>query len=310
MATDNGEKKGLFSRIRQGLTKTRESISGAMDSVFAGFSKLDDDFLEELEEVLVAADVGINATMEIMEALKERAKDERVSNSDGVRELLKELIFERITRDVGEDIMDARGKRVLLIVGVNGVGKTTAIGKLAHYYIERGEKPMLAAGDTFRAAAAEQLEEWGKRNGAPVIRHNEGADPSAVIFDALSSFKAKDMDVLICDTAGRLHNKKNLMNELTKMNSIIDRERGDIPRACYLVIDATTGQNGIEQARIFKECTGVDGIVLTKLDGTARGGVVVAIASELGIPVRFVGIGEGLGDLQPFDARAFVEALF
>jgi fused signal recognition particle receptor len=304
------DKSGLFERMRRGLVKTRESLSGTMDAVLAGFTKLDEDLLEELEESLVAADVGLKATGEVLEALRERARTEKVRDEKALRALIRRVLAERIQVNDAPDVMEEEGPRVLLVAGVNGGGKTTSIGKLAHRFGQRGQKVVLAAADTFRAAAAEQLETWGKRAGAAVIRHKEGSDPAAVVFDAAASFNAKKADVLICDTAGRLHNKKNLMEELKKIRRVIERECPDAKKACYLVLDATTGQNGLVQARVFQECVEVTGVVLTKLDGTAKGGVAVAIASELGIPVRYVGVGEGLDDLQPFDAEAFVEALF
>lgn len=304
------DKSGLFERMRRGLVKTRESLSGTMDAVLAGFTKLDEDLLEELEESLVAADVGLKATGEVLEALRERARTEKVRDEKALRALIRRVLAERIQVNDAPDVMEEEGPRVLLVAGVNGGGKTTSIGKLAHRFGQRGQKVVLAAADTFRAAAAEQLETWGKRAGAAVIRHKEGSDPAAVVFDAAASFNAKKADVLICDTAGRLHNKKNLMEELKKIQRVIGRECPDAKKACYLVLDATTGQNGLVQARVFQECVEVTGVVLTKLDGTAKGGVAVAIASELGIPVRYVGVGEGLDDLQPFDAEAFVEALF
>lgn len=303
-------KSGLFTRLRQGLSKTRRSLSDTMDSVLAGFTKIDEELFEELEEALIIADVGVQATQEVIGALRERAKNEKVKNADALRSLIKQVLVERIRMYDSPDVMEEEGQRVLLVAGINGVGKTTSIGKLSRLYLSRGQSVMLAAADTFRAAAAEQLEIWGKRAGVTVIRHQAGSDPAAVVFDAAASFNAKKTDVLICDTAGRLHNKKNLMEELKKIQRVIERECPDAKRACYLVLDATTGQNGIEQARVFQECVHVTGIVLTKLDGTAKGGVVVAIGAALGIPVRYVGVGEGLDDLQPFDAEAFAEALF
>ncbi len=308
---DNVEKKGgLFAKLKDGLTKTRQSFSGALGSVFSGFSKLDDDFLEELEDTLISADVGVKATLEILDKLKERAKEEKAKSSEEILSLLKRILIEKMRINGFEDVMQNNGSRVLLIAGINGVGKTTSIGKLAHMHINNGDKVMLAAADTFRAAASEQLEVWAKRANVPVISQKEGSDPAAVVFDACASFKSKKLDVLICDTAGRLHNKKNLMEELKKIERIINRECEDAQKACYIVIDATTGQNGIEQARVFKECVNVTGIVLTKLDGTAKGGIVIAIGSELGIPVRYIGVGEGMEDLQPFDAETFVDAIF
>ena len=307
---ENEQKSGLFARLRQGLAKTRQSLSGTMDSVLAGFTRLDEDLFEELEEALIAADVGVQATQDVLAVLRERARTDKVRDARDLRTLIKQVLVERIEMNDTSDAMEEEGQRVLLVAGINGAGKTTSIGKLAHRYLNQGQSVILAAADTFRAAAAEQLEIWGERAGVPVIRHQEGSDPAAVVFDAAASFNAKKTDVLICDTAGRLHNKKNLMEELKKIQRVIERECPHAKRACYLVLDATTGQNGIEQARVYKECVNVTGIVLTKLDGTAKGGVVVAISSALGIPVRYVGIGEGMDDLQPFDAEAFVDALF
>ncbi len=307
---DREKKAGIFKRMREGLSKTRNAMSGTLDSVLGSFSRLDDEFFEELEEALIIADVGAGGASGLIAAVKERAKTEKVKDADGVRALLKQVLAERLESGLMPDPMESAGQRVLLIVGINGVGKTTTIGKLANLYMLEGRTVMLAAADTFRAAAAEQLEIWAERAGVPMIRHREGSDPAAVVFDAAASFNAKKTDILICDTAGRLHNKKNLMDELKKIRRVLERECPQAALACSLVLDATTGQNGIEQARVFKECVDVTGIVLTKLDGTARGGVVVAISDALGIPVRYVGVGEGMDDLQPFDAAAFADALF
>jgi fused signal recognition particle receptor len=307
---DREKKAGIFKRMREGLAKTRNAMSGTLDSVLGSFSRLDDEFFEELEEALIIADVGARGASDLIAAVKERAKTEKVKDADGVRALLKQVLAERLEAGLAPDPMDSAGQRVLLIVGINGVGKTTTIGKLANLYMQEGRTVMLAAADTFRAAAAEQLEIWADRADVPMIRHREGSDPAAVVFDAAASFNAKKTDILICDTAGRLHNKKNLMEELKKIRRVLERECPQAALACYLVLDATTGQNGIEQARVFKECVDVSGIVLTKLDGTARGGVVVAISDALNIPVRYVGVGEGMDDLQPFDAAAFADALF
>lgn len=309
-SNENEQKAGLFARLRQGLAKTRQSLSGSIDSVLAGFTRIDEDLFEELEEALITADVGVQAAQEVLETLRERARADKVRNAEALRALIKQVLAERMEMNMTADVMEEEGQRVLLVAGVNGVGKTTTIGKLAHRYLNRGQSVILAAADTYRAAAAEQLEIWAKRAGVTVIRHQEGSDPAAVVFDAAASFNAKKTDVLICDTAGRLHNKKNLMEELKKIQRVIERECPQAKRGCYLVLDATTGQNGIEQARVFRECVNVTGIVLTKLDGTAKGGVVIAIGSALGIPVRYVGVGEGMDDLQPFDAKAFVDALF
>lgn len=287
------------------MQKTREGISRTLDGVVSTFKKIDEDFLEELEEVLVMADVGAVAAGALIEELRKKAKEGKITDTSDVKELLKDIIAEMMADEtpVEED------KSVLLIVGVNGVGKTTSIGKIAHMNAQQGKKVIIAAGDTFRAAAAEQLEEWGRRANVPVIRHQEGADPSAVVFDAIHSAKAKNADMLICDTAGRLQTKKNLMEELKKISRVIEREYPEARCERLLVIDATTGQNAISQVKIFNETVLLDGIILTKLDGTAKGGIVLAIKKELGIPVRFIGVGEKIDDLQPFDAKDFAEAI-
>ncbi|MGI6175306.1 MAG: signal recognition particle-docking protein FtsY [Christensenellales bacterium] len=295
----------FFKKLRDGMQKTREGISRTLDGVVSTFKKIDEDFLEELEEVLVMADVGAVAAGALIEELRKKAKEGKITDTSDVKELLKDIIAEMMADEtpVEED------KSVLLIVGVNGVGKTTSIGKIAHMNAQQGKKVIIAAGDTFRAAAAEQLEEWGRRANVPVIRHQEGADPSAVVFDAIHSAKAKNADMLICDTAGRLQTKKNLMEELKKISRVIEREYPEARCERLLVIDATTGQNAISQVKIFNETVLLDGIILTKLDGTAKGGIVLAIKKELGIPVRFIGVGEKIDDLQPFDAKDFAEAI-
>ena len=276
--------------------------------IFNGFSKLDDDFYDELEESLVMADMGAETTMEAVEELKQRCKRNKIKDTDGAKACMKEILAEILT--VGDPRVDmSRTPAVVLFIGVNGVGKTTSIGKLAARWKGEGKRVLLCAGDTFRAAAADQLTIWSERAGVDIIKQHEGADPAAVVFDAASAAKARNTDVVLVDTAGRLHNKQNLMNELNKISRVIDRECPDASRETLLVLDATTGQNGLIQAKQFGESAGITGIVLTKLDGTAKGGIVIAIAKELGVPVKYVGVGEQVGDLQPFDAKAFVEAL-
>ena len=276
--------------------------------IFNGFSQLDDDFYDELEESLVMADMGAETTMEAVEELKQRCKRDKIKDTEGAKACMKEILAELLT--VGDSSVDmSRTPAVVLFIGVNGVGKTTSIGKLAARWKGEGKRVLLCAGDTFRAAAADQLTIWSERAGVDIIKQHEGADPAAVVYDAMSAAKARKTDVVLVDTAGRLHNKQNLMNELNKISRVIDRECPDASRETLLVLDATTGQNGLIQAKQFGESAGITGIVLTKLDGTAKGGIVIAIAKELGVPVKYVGVGEQVGDLQPFDAKAFVEAL-
>ncbi len=276
--------------------------------IFNGFSQLDDDFYDELEESLVMADMGAETTMEAVEELKQRCKKNKIKDTEGAKACMKEILAELLT--VGDPSVDmSRSPAVVLFIGVNGVGKTTSIGKLAARWKGEGKRVLLCAGDTFRAAAADQLTIWSERAGVEIIKQHEGADPAAVVYDAMSAAKARKADVVLVDTAGRLHNKQNLMNELNKISRVIDRECPDASRETLLVLDATTGQNGLIQAKQFGESAGITGIVLTKLDGTAKGGIVIAIAKELGVPVKYVGVGEQVGDLQPFDAKAFVEAL-
>lgn len=276
--------------------------------IFNGFSQLDDDFYDELEESLVMADMGAETTMEAVEELKQRCKRDKIKDTEGAKACMKEILAELLT--VGDSTVDmSRTPAVVLFIGVNGVGKTTSIGKLAARWKGEGKRVLLCAGDTFRAAAADQLTIWSERAGVDIIKQHEGADPAAVVYDAMSAAKARKTDVVLVDTAGRLHNKQNLMNELNKISRVIDRECPDASRETLLVLDATTGQNGLIQAKQFGESAGITGIVLTKLDGTAKGGIVIAIAKELGVPVKYVGVGEQVGDLQPFDAKAFVEAL-
>ena len=303
------EKKGFFSRLKAGLTKTRDNIVHGMDAVFGGFSNIDDDFYEELEEILIMGDLGVKATGEILETLKRQVKENHIKEPAACREYLINNIREQM--EVGETAYEFEQKQsIVLIVGVNGVGKTTTVGKLAGQLKGQGRKVLIAAADTFRAAAGEQLSTWADRAGVDMIGGAEGADPASVIYDAVNAAKARNVDVLLCDTAGRLHNKKNLMEELKKINRIIDREFPDAHRENLVVLDGTTGQNALQQAREFGEVADVTGIVLTKLDGTAKGGIAVAIQSELQIPVKYIGVGESIEDLQKFDAKQFVDALF
>ena len=303
------EKKGFFTRLKEGLTKTRNNIVSGIDSVFSGFSSIDDDFYEELEEILIMGDIGVRATNDIIERLKEQVKQQHIKEPAQCKQLLIDSIKEQM--QVGETAYEFEHQQsVVLVIGVNGVGKTTSVGKLAGKLKEQGRKVMLAAADTFRAAAVEQLEEWAHRAGVDIIAGAENADPASVIFDAVHAAKARKVDVLLCDTAGRLHNKKNLLDELAKINRVIDRELPGANRETLLVLDAVTGQNGLSQAKEFTSAANITGIVLTKLDGTAKGGIVLAIKEELGIPVKLIGVGEGADDLQPFNGNEFVKAMF
>ena len=301
-------KKGFFSRLKDGLTKTRSNITSRIDELVKYYSQIDDEFFEELEETLIMADVGLQTTEDIIRNIRQQVKSEKIGDTLRIKSLLKEQIVSILETDSRK--LTITRPTIILVVGVNGVGKTTTIGKLASKYRKEGKTVMLAAADTFRAAAGEQLEIWSKRAGVPIILHGEGADPAAVVYDAIQSAKAKNIDVLLCDTAGMLHNKKNLMNELGKINRIIDREYPEAQKEVLLVIDATTGQNAITQASLFKEAVGITGIVLTKLDGTAKGGVILAVKAQLGIPIYYIGVGEHVEDLQDFNARNFAEALF
>lgn len=304
-----GEKKGFFSRLVSGLTKTRDNIVSGMDSIFHGFSHIDDDFYEELEETLIMGDLGVRTTMEILEDLKEKVKEQHIKEPIECRELLIQSIKKQM--DVGETAYEFENRQsVVFVIGVNGVGKTTTIGKLAGKFHAQGKKVILGAADTFRAAAGEQLREWANRAQVEMIGGQEGSDPAAVVYDAVAAAKARKADILLCDTAGRLHNKKNLMEELKKINRVIDREFPDAYRETLVVLDATTGQNALAQAKEFNEVADITGVVLTKMDGTAKGGIAVAIQSELGIPVKYIGVGESIDDLQKFDADEFVNALF
>ncbi len=300
---------GFFDRLKDGLQKTRKSITEKIDQVLVSFGKVDEELFDELEEILITSDIGIETTMKIIENLKEKVKERKVIDPMQVKELLKEELQEILERGGNNLKLDTRPS-VIIVIGVNGVGKTTSIGKIANLYKSQGKKVLLAAGDTFRAAAIDQLEIWAKRVGTEIIFQKEGSDPAAVIFDAAQAAKSRKADILICDTAGRLHTKKNLMEELKKVSRVLDRELPEADRETLLVLDATTGQNAISQAKTFSETTDITGIVLTKLDGTAKGGIVVAIKSELDIPVKLIGVGEQIDDLQKFDAKEFVDALF
>ena len=300
------KKKGLFARLREGLSKTRGNLTDKVDDLVKETRKSDEDFYEELEDILLLADCGVKATTAIMDELREQVKNQGVKEASQARDMLKDIMVEQM--NIPRPPL--KWPMVMLVVGVNGVGKTTTIGKLALRFQSIGRKVMLCAGDTFRAAAAEQLTVWAERARVPIVKHEEGADPAAVVFDAVKSAKAQDADLLIVDTAGRLHNKKNLMDELNKMRRVIDREYPEADVRCILVLDATTGQNGLAQARAFKEVCEVGGIILTKLDGTAKGGIALAIRQELAVPVWYIGVGEGIDDLQPFVAKDFVDALF
>lgn len=304
-----GEKKGFFSRLVKGLTKTRDNIVSGIDSIFSGFSAIDDDFYEELEEALIMGDIGIDTTMTIMETLRQKVKEQKIKDPAECKALLINSIKEQM--DLGDNAYEFENRKsVVLVIGVNGVGKTTSIGKMAEQLKMEGKSVLLAAADTFRAAAVEQLTEWAKRANVGIIAQKEGSDPAAVIYDAVAAAKARNTDVLLCDTAGRLHNKKNLMEELKKINRIIDKEYPEAYRENLIVLDATTGQNALEQAKQFREVADVTGIILTKMDGTAKGGIAVAIQSELGLPVKYIGVGEKIDDLQKFNSDEFVNALF
>ena len=304
--SEEKKKKGLFARLREGLSRTRGNMTGKVDEMVRENRKIDEDFYEELEDILVMADCGLKATTVIIDELRARVKKGNVKDAAEAREILKQIMIEQM--DIPRPPL--KWPMVMLMVGVNGVGKTTTIGKLALRFQSIGRKVMLCAGDTFRAAAAEQLTVWAERARVPIVKHEEGADPAAVVYDAIQSAKAQQADLLIVDTAGRLHNKKNLMDELNKMRRVIDREYPEADTRCILVLDATTGQNGLQQARAFKEVAEIGGIILTKLDGTAKGGIALAIRQELAVPVWYIGVGEGIDDLQPFSAKDFVEALF
>jgi fused signal recognition particle receptor len=299
---------GFFDKLKEGLTKTRNNITEKVEQVFALNKNIDEELYEELEEAMIMSDLGVNTTEKIIGKLKLKVKEEKIDDSEGVKKAIKEIIAE-ILGNEKMSVIPQSTPAVYMVVGVNGVGKTTTIGKMASYLKGNGLKVMLAAGDTFRAAAIDQLEVWGQRCGVEVIKQKEDADPASVIYDAIQSAKAKNIDVLICDTAGRLHNKKNLMEELRKINKIIEREYGNAYKQTFLVLDANTGQNALLQAKQFIEVADVNGLILTKLDGTAKGGIVIAINDELSIPVKMIGVGEGIDDLQEFDPHAFAEAI-
>ena len=303
------EKKGLFARLKDSLGKTRDSFNEKLDGVFGAFKKIDDDLYDELEEALIMADIGARASFEIVEELRERVKQKHITDAEGAKDELKAIICEILAGGDNKLHLDTK-PTVILVIGVNGVGKTTTIGKLASKLKKEGKSVILAAADTFRAAAADQLQIWAERNDVSLIRLSEGADPAAVIFDACNAAKSRGADVCICDTAGRLHNKKNLMDELGKIYRVIERELPSASKETLLVLDATTGQNAVNQAEEFNKVAKISGIVLTKLDGTAKGGIVVNIAKMLSVPVKFIGVGEGIDDLQEFDAQAFAKALF
>lgn len=304
-----GEKKGFFGKLVAGLQKTRDNIMAGVDSIFSGFSAIDDEFYEEIEETLIMGDLGIQTTMSIVEDLRKKVKEKGIKDPSECKQLLMDSIMEQM--DLGENAYEFENRKsVLLVIGVNGVGKTTSVGKLAGQMKDDGKKVIVAAADTFRAAAIEQLTEWARRAGVDIIAQQEGSDPAAVVYDAVAAAKSRHADVLICDTAGRLHNKKNLMEELKKINRIIDKEYPDAYRETLVVLDGTTGQNALVQAKQFMEVADITGIILTKLDGTAKGGIAVAIQSELSIPVKYIGVGEKIDDLQKFNANEFVNALF
>lgn len=309
MGEKKEKKKGFFSRLVAGLSKTRDNIVSGIDNIFKGFSSIDEDFYEEIEEILIMGDLGIQATSSIIEDLKKKVKEQNIKEPSECKELLIRSIKEQM--DLGEAAYEfEKQKSVVLVIGVNGVGKTTSVGKLAGKLKDQGKKVVLAAADTFRAAAGEQLAEWANRAGVEMIGGQEGADPAAIVYDAVAASKARNADVLLCDTAGRLHNKKNLMEELKKINRVLEREYPDAFRETLVVLDGTTGQNALMQAREFSQVAEITGIILTKLDGTAKGGIAVAIHAELGIPVKYIGVGESIDDLEKFDSESFVNALF
>lgn len=303
------KKKGFFSRLVEGLAKTRDAVVSGIENVFLGYDVIDEDFYEELEETLIMGDIGIRASTDIIEELRKRVKEDNLKSPKECREVLINTIKKRM--DLGENAYEFENRKsVVFIIGVNGVGKTTSVGKLASRLKNKGKKVLVAAADTFRAAAIEQLQEWTNRAGVDIIAQNEGSDPGAVVFDACKAAQARNADVMIVDTAGRLHNKKNLMEELKKINKIIEREYPDAYRETLVVLDGTTGQNALEQARVFNEAANITGIILTKLDGSAKGGIAVAIQAELRIPVKYIGVGEKIDDLHKFDSGEFVDALF
>jgi fused signal recognition particle receptor len=299
---------GLFSKIKNGLKKTKDSLIGKFQKIANSFTKIDEELFEELEETMIMSDIGVETSEEICNRLRKKIKERGITDPSMIMELLQEIIAEIMGDDTGLDL--TKSPAVIMVIGVNGAGKTTTIGKLCHQFKNEGKKVIVAAADTFRAAAIDQLQVWTDRAGVELVKHTEGSDPGAVVYDALDAAKARDCDVLIIDTAGRLHNKKNLMEELAKINRIIDNKAGDCSREILLVLDATTGQNAVNQAKLFSETAAITGIVLTKLDGTAKGGIVISIKNELGIPVKLIGVGEKIDDLQPFSSNDFVAALF
>jgi fused signal recognition particle receptor len=299
----------FFEKLKTGLTKTRDNFTERISSVLTGALYIDEDLYEEIEEILITADIGVETSLEIIERLKAKVREERIKDPSNLRQCLKEVIIDMLGSEKGR-IAPEKTPQVILVIGVNGVGKTTSIGKISAQLKARGYKVLLAAADTFRAAAIDQLEIWSTRAGVDIVKHQEGSDPAAVVFDSIQAAKARKTDVLICDTAGRLHNKKNLMDELGKINRVVEREFPEAAKKTLLVLDSTTGQNAVEQARQFMEVCRIDGIVLTKLDGTAKGGIIISIKHQLGIPVSLIGVGEGIDDLQEFDPAAFAEALF
>lgn len=299
---------GFFEKIKNSLIKTKTAMAATIGGIFDSFTGVNEDFFEELEESMILADMGVETSCKAVELLRERVKEQRLRGGEEIHNALKDILVEML--DVGDTSLKLDTKpSIVLVIGVNGVGKTTTIGKLAHHFTAQGKKVLLCAGDTFRAAAADQLEIWAERSGAQIVRQHEGADPASVVFDGISAAKARGTDIILCDTAGRLHNKANLMNELNKISRIVDRELPDSDKEVLLVLDGTTGQNGLLQAKQFKEIAGVTAIALTKLDGTAKGGIVISVADTLQIPVKYIGVGEQMDDLMPFEARAFVDAL-
>ncbi|BAK81124.1 signal recognition particle-docking protein FtsY [Candidatus Arthromitus sp. SFB-rat-Yit] len=297
----------FFSKLKDSLTKTKENFTDKLNSILGLAITIDDDLYEEIEEMLIVCDIGIDVSCNIIERLKTIVRERKIKDPNMIKPIIKEIILDMLNES--EDINQEKFPKIIIMIGINGVGKTTSIGKMANYFKNNDKDVIIAAGDTFRAAAIDQLQVWAERVDVKMIRHNQGSDPSAVVFDAIKSFRARNSDVLICDSAGRLHNKKNLMNELKKMNRIIENECSDVQREIYLVLDATTGQNALNQAIEFKEIANITGIILTKLDGTAKGGMVISIKDKLGIPVKYIGTGEGIDDIQPFNAQEFVDAL-
>ncbi|AVP53705.1 signal recognition particle receptor FtsY [Clostridium tetani] len=300
---------GFFGKLKEGLTKTKDNFTGKISSMLNLYVNIDEDLFEELEEILITSDIGVETSLDIIDNLREKIKENKIKDPKEVIPCLKEVIIDMLG-DEENSIIPEKTPEIILVIGVNGVGKTTSIGKMSHKLKDNGYKVLMAAGDTFRAAAIEQLEVWSQRAGVDIIRQQEGSDPAAVVFDSIQAAKARKTDVLICDTAGRLHNKKNLMDELSKINRIVEREYSEANKKTYLVLDATTGQNALQQAKQFTQVCNVDGIILTKLDGTAKGGIVISIKHQLDIPVKLIGVGEGIDDLQNFNSREFVEALF